>query len=66
MAEPAQKSRARDAIDWIDWDRVLFATDDPARILPAGVDPAKRRDFFMNNAKAVYGVRPAADLSAIL
>ncbi len=52
---------------------MLFATDDPhwdydgpARVLPAGVDPAKRRDFFMNNAKAVYRVRPAADVSAIL
>jgi hypothetical protein len=29
MEEPAIKSQALDAIDWIGWDRLLFATDYP-------------------------------------
>ena len=62
MEEPAVKSQALDAIDWIGWDRLLFATDyphwdydDPMHVLPPSVDPARRRDFFLNNARAVYG-----------
>jgi hypothetical protein len=63
MEEPALKSQALDAIDWIGWDRLLFATDyphwdydDPAHVLPPNVDPGRRRDFFRNNARALYGV----------
>ena len=47
---------------WIGWDRLLFATDyphwdydDPTQVLPPNVDEKLRRDFFMNNARAVYG-----------
>ena len=62
MEEPEPKSRALDAIEWIGWDRLLFATDhphwdydDPTQVLPPNVDEKLRRDFFINNARAVYG-----------
>jgi predicted TIM-barrel fold metal-dependent hydrolase len=62
MEEPEPKTRVLDAIDWIGWDRLLFATDyphwdydDPGQVLPAGVSEQKRRDFFLNNATALYG-----------
>ncbi len=29
--------------------------DDPTQVLPPGVDEQLRRDFFMNNARTVYG-----------
>jgi predicted TIM-barrel fold metal-dependent hydrolase len=58
--EPAIKSHALDTIDWIGWDRLLFATDyphwvydDPSQVLPSGIDEARRRAFFPNNACAV-------------
>jgi uncharacterized protein len=61
MEEPEPKSRVLDAIEWIGWDRLLFATDyphwdydDPDHVLPAGVPEQMRRDFFLNNARAVY------------
>jgi predicted TIM-barrel fold metal-dependent hydrolase len=61
MEEPEPKTRALDAIDWIGWDRLLFATDyphwdydDPAQVLPAGVDAGHRRGFFRDNARALY------------
>ncbi len=63
MEEPEPKSRALDAIDWIGWDRLLFATDyphwdydDPSQVLPPTVTEARRRGFFMDNARAVYGL----------
>lgn len=61
MEEPEPKARVLDAIDWIGWDRLLFATDyphwdfdSPDHVLPAGVPEQKRRDFFLNNAHKVY------------
>jgi predicted TIM-barrel fold metal-dependent hydrolase len=63
MEEPDPKSRVLDTFDWIGWDRMLFATDyphwdydDPAHVLPVGVDQARRRNFFRENARAVYGL----------
>ena len=63
MEEPEPKRRALDAIDWIGWDRLLFATDyphrdydDPAQVLPPGLDAGKRQAFFMDNARMVYGL----------
>jgi hypothetical protein len=63
MEEPANRAHALDAIDWIGWDRLLFATDyphwdydDPSSVLPpVGVTEDKRRGFFLNNALALYG-----------
>ena len=51
-----------ECIDWIGWDRLLFATDyphwdfdQPDRVLPSWVDAEKRRAFFTDNALRVYG-----------
>ena len=62
MEEPANRAHVLDAIDWIGWDRLLFATDyphwdydDPAHVLPMPVSEQKKRDFFLNNALALYG-----------
>jgi predicted TIM-barrel fold metal-dependent hydrolase len=61
MEEPEPKARVLDAIGWIGWDRLLFATDyphwdydDPGQVLPAGVGEPHRRAFFRDNARAVY------------
>ncbi len=50
-----------DAIGWLGWDRLLFATDyphwdydDPAHVLPVPVADDKRRDFFLNNTLKLY------------
>ena len=50
-----------DAIDWIGWDRLLFATDyphwdydDPTQVLPMPLPEQQRRDFFFNNAMKLY------------
>ena len=63
MEEPDNRMQALDAIEWIGWDRLLFATDyphwdydDPSMVLPQGVPEARRRDFFLNNALKVYGL----------
>ena len=62
MEEPENASHLRDCIDWIGWDRLLFATDyphwdydDPARCLPFVPGPAEGRQFFRGNARGLYG-----------
>jgi predicted TIM-barrel fold metal-dependent hydrolase len=61
MEEPEKKARVLETMDWIGWDRLLFATDyphwdydDPSQVLPPGVGEQRRRDFFLNNAWSVY------------
>jgi predicted TIM-barrel fold metal-dependent hydrolase len=61
MEEPANRAQALDAIGWIGWDRLLFATDyphwdydDPTQVLPPGVPDERRLAFFMDNARTVY------------
>ena len=61
MEEPEPNARAQDAIEWIGWDGLLFATDyphwdydDPTQVLPPDVVEQRRRDFFTNNARIVY------------
>ena len=63
MEEPDPKRRVLDVIDWIGWDRLLFATDyphwdydDPAHVLPPGADPTQRQAFFRGNARTIYGL----------
>ena len=47
-------------MEWIGWDRLLFATDyphypdDPMRALPRGLDPANRRKIEAENARALF------------
>jgi predicted TIM-barrel fold metal-dependent hydrolase len=62
MEEPQPRQHLADAIEWIGWDKLLFATDyphwdydDPERALPIVVDEAQRRQFFYENAARVYG-----------
>jgi predicted TIM-barrel fold metal-dependent hydrolase len=63
IEEPEPRSHLVDTIGWIGWDRLLFATDyphwdfdDPATCLPVKIDEEKRRQFFIGNARTVYGV----------
>jgi uncharacterized protein len=62
MEEPDPRERLLDAIEWIGWDRLLFATDyphwdydDPAHAFPLRVPEAKRQALFRDNARALYG-----------
>src|ERR1700761_7113204 len=64
IEEPEPRSHLAETIDWIGWDRVLFATDyphwdfdDPAHALPIKMTDAQRRALFLENAQRVY--RPA-------
>ena len=63
MEEPERRRHLADAIGWIGFDRLLFATDyphwdfdDPATALPIAVDDAQRRMLFRDNAMAVYAL----------
>jgi predicted TIM-barrel fold metal-dependent hydrolase len=61
--EPEPREHLRDVIDWIGWDRVMFATDyphwdydNPVHMLPFKVSEAHRDAFFSENARRLYGV----------
>jgi predicted TIM-barrel fold metal-dependent hydrolase len=63
IEEPEPRSHLAEALDWLGWDRVLFATDyphwdfdDPAQALPIRITEEQRRMVFLENAKKVYGV----------
>ncbi|HXT81976.1 MAG TPA: amidohydrolase family protein, partial [Acetobacteraceae bacterium] len=63
IEEPEPRSQLAETIDWIGWDRILFATDyphwdfdDPAHALPIRMDETQRRKVFLENAQSVYGV----------
>ena len=63
MEEPEPRIHLLDTIEWIGWDRLLFATDyphcdfdDPAHALPLKITEEQRRLFFIDNAKTVYGL----------
>ena len=63
IEEPEPREQLAETIEWIGWDRVLFATDyphwdfdDPAHALPMRMTEAQRRAVFLENAQAVYGV----------
>ncbi|MBV8697376.1 MAG: amidohydrolase [Bradyrhizobium sp.] len=66
MEDPERRDHLFDVVDWIGWDRLLFATDyphwdfdDPSRVLPAGVSDANRDAFYLGNALKLYGVAKA-------
>jgi len=63
MEEPDTRRHLADTIEWIGWDRLLFATDyphwdfdDPARALPLPISDAQRHNLFFANAQAVYSL----------
>jgi predicted TIM-barrel fold metal-dependent hydrolase len=62
MEEPGDPAHLAEAIGWIGWDRLIFATDyphwdfdDPAYAMPLRLDAATRERFFRENARAVWG-----------
>ena len=63
MEEPIKRKQLQDTMEWIGWDRLIFATDyphwdfdDPEYALPIRLDDEKKAMFFRENARAVYGV----------
>lgn len=63
IEEPDNREHLRDVIDWIGWDKLLYASDyphwdfdDPDQVLPLQIDAEQREKFFFNNALQVYGV----------
>ena len=63
MEEPEPRSHLLDTINWMGWDRLLFATDyphwdfdDPSLALPLPITENQRLSFFRQNALSLYGV----------
>jgi len=61
MEEPKDHRHLLDVIEWIGWDRLLFASDyphwdfdDPLRAFPASVPRERYRQILSTNARAVY------------
>ena len=62
IEEPEPRTQLAEAIEWIGWDRVLFATDyphwdfdDPAHALPMKLTEAQRQAVFLENARRSTG-----------
>lgn len=62
MEEPEKRRHLTDIIDWIGWDRLIFATDyphwdydDPATAFPIRISEEHERMLFRENARTVYG-----------
>ena len=63
MEDPERREHLFQMIEWVGWDKLLFATDyphwdfdDPSRVLPAGVSEENKQAFYLDNARRVYGV----------
>jgi hypothetical protein len=63
MEDPERREHLFEVIDWVGWDKLLFATDyphwdydDPSRVLPAGVSDANKQAFYLDNARKLYGL----------
>jgi predicted TIM-barrel fold metal-dependent hydrolase len=63
MEDPERRQDLFDVIEWIGWDKLLFATDyphwdydEPSRVLPPGVSEDNRAEFYLGNARKVYGL----------
>ncbi len=63
MEDPERRDHLFDVIDWVGWDKLLFATDyphwdydEPSRVLPAGVSETHREAFYLGNARKLYGL----------
>ena len=61
MEEPENPEDLRKILDWIGWERIVFATDyphwdfdDPDRAFPCRLSEAERRMIFRGNAEAIY------------
>jgi uncharacterized protein len=63
MEESADPSHAIEAMQWVGFDRILFATDyphwdfdDPLVAIPSRLGETERRKIFGGNAKALFGL----------
>ena len=63
MEDPERRDHLFDVIDWVGWDKLLFATDyphwdydEPSRVLPPGVSETNREAFYLGNARKLYGL----------
>jgi hypothetical protein len=63
MEEPDNRKHLFETVDWIGWDKLMFATDyphwdfdDPGRVLPMGVSKEDQDAFFIGNARKVFGI----------
>lgn len=61
---PERPEDLRRVIDWVGWDRILFATgyphwdmDDPEQVFPIRLSEEERRGVYNGNARALYGLR---------
>ena len=61
MEEPQDPRQLWEVIEWIGWDRLLFASDyphwdfdDPFRVFPAGLARHREEQILAGNARAVY------------
>ena len=62
VEEPEPRRHLAETIEWIGWDRILFATDyphwdfdDPAHALPIPMTETQKRMIFRENARALFG-----------
>ena len=60
MEDPERRDHLFDVIDWVGWDKLLFATDyphwdydEPSRVLPAGVSDSHREGSIWQRQKVV-------------
>ena len=63
VEEPEQQEHLRDTLNWIGWDRMMFATDyphwdydDPAGAFKIAMSPQERSMIFRDNACGLYGL----------
>ncbi|WP_421991193.1 amidohydrolase family protein [Roseococcus sp.] len=64
VEEPPRPEQLLDCMEWIGWDKILFASDyphwdfdDPRYAIPSYIPEAKRAAIYGGNAKKVYGFR---------
>lgn len=62
MEEPEKPEHLRQMLDWMGWDRILFASDyphwdsdDPRYAFKIRMSETERRGIFVSNAEAVWG-----------
>jgi hypothetical protein len=61
MEEPEPREHLLDTIEWIGWEKLLFATDyphwdfdEPSRALPIRIGKTQKEGFFLKNALELY------------
>jgi predicted TIM-barrel fold metal-dependent hydrolase len=66
MEEPEKPEHLRDMLDWMGWDRIVFASDyphwdsdDPRYAFKIRMSDEERRGIFSGNAQTIYGERLA-------